>query len=82
MRKLRFLRLRGRWRSALVVASPAEPMKKLLREQTEEARSRGIFGGPTFFACSEMFWGNDRLDDALLFASERFVESSLSQARQ
>jgi hypothetical protein len=29
-----------------------------------------------------MFWSNDRLDDALLFASEQIVESSLSQARQ
>jgi 2-hydroxychromene-2-carboxylate isomerase len=60
----------------------AEPTKKRLREQTEEARSRGIFGAPTFFVGTEMFWGNDRLDDALLFASDQIVESSLSQARQ
>ena len=49
----------------------AEPAKTRLREQTEEARIRGIFGAPTFFAGTEMFWGNDRLDDALLFASEQ-----------
>jgi len=49
----------------------AEPTKTRLREQTEEARIRGIFGAPTFFAGTEMFWGNDRLDDALLFASEQ-----------
>jgi 2-hydroxychromene-2-carboxylate isomerase len=49
----------------------AEPTKTHLREQTEEARIRGIFGAPTFFAGTEMFWGNDRLDDALLFASEQ-----------
>jgi 2-hydroxychromene-2-carboxylate isomerase len=60
----------------------AEPTKKRLREQTDEARSRGIFGAPTFFVGTEMFWGNDRLDDALLLASEQIVESSLSQARQ
>jgi 2-hydroxychromene-2-carboxylate isomerase len=42
-----------------------------LREQTEEARVRGIFGAPTFFVGTEMFWGNDRLDDALLWASQR-----------
>jgi 2-hydroxychromene-2-carboxylate isomerase len=47
----------------------AEPTKIQLRGQTEEARVRGIFGAPTFFAGGEMFWGNDRLDDALLFAS-------------
>jgi len=49
----------------------AEPTKTLLREQTEQARVRGIFGAPTFFIGTAMFWGNDRLDDALLFASER-----------
>ena len=48
----------------------AEPTKTLLREQTEQARVRGIFGAPTFFVGTEMFWGNDRLDDALLFAAE------------
>jgi 2-hydroxychromene-2-carboxylate isomerase len=53
-----------------VLPSRVVPTKKRLREQTEEARSRGIFGSPTFFVGTEMFWGNDRLDDALLFASE------------
>jgi len=47
----------------------AEATKTRLREQTEQARVRGIFGAPTFFVGTEMFWGNDRLDDALLFAS-------------
>jgi 2-hydroxychromene-2-carboxylate isomerase len=49
----------------------AESTKALLREQTEQARGKGIFGAPTFFVGTEMFWGNDRLDDALLFASEQ-----------
>jgi 2-hydroxychromene-2-carboxylate isomerase len=48
-----------------------EPIKTQLREQTEEARLRGIFGAPTFFVGTEMFWGNDRLDDALLWAAEQ-----------
>ena len=60
----------------------AEPVKQRLRDQTEQARCRGIFGAPTFFVGNEMFWGNDRLDDALLFASERTVASSSSQACQ
>jgi 2-hydroxychromene-2-carboxylate isomerase len=47
----------------------AEPVKTRLREQTEQAQRRGIFGAPTFFVGTEMFWGNDRLDDALLLAS-------------
>ena len=48
----------------------AEPTKKLLREQTDAARAKGIFGAPTFFVGTEMFWGNDRLEDALAFVSE------------
>ena len=60
----------------------AEPMKQRLRDQTEQARCRGIFGAPTFFVGTEMYWGTDRLDDALLFASERMVASGSSQARQ
>jgi 2-hydroxychromene-2-carboxylate isomerase len=47
----------------------SEPIKMRLREQTDEARARGIFGAPTFFVGIDMFWGNDRLEDALLFAS-------------
>lgn len=41
-----------------------------LREQTVLARARGIFGAPTFFVGKEMFWGNDRLDDALAACRE------------
>lgn len=32
---------------------------------TGEARSLGIFGSPTFIVGGEIFWGDDRLDDAL-----------------
>ncbi len=50
-----------------------DSVKARLREQTDEARRRGIFGAPTFFVGTEMFWGNDRLDDALLLAAEQKV---------
>jgi 2-hydroxychromene-2-carboxylate isomerase len=49
--------------------SQSETVKAGLRAQTEMARVKGVFGAPTFFVGDEMFWGNDRLDDALLFAS-------------
>ena len=32
---------------------------------TNEARSLGIFGSPTFSVGQEIFWGDDRVDDAL-----------------
>ena len=59
--------------SDILDQAQAESTKARLREQTDAARDRGIFGAPTFFVGTEMFWGNDRLDDALLFASEQKV---------
>jgi len=43
--------------------------KLKLRQQTEAAQAKGIFGAPTFFVGDEMFWGDERLDDALVSAS-------------
>lgn len=57
--------------SNLLVEAQAASTKSRLRNQTEQARIRGIFGAPTFFVGNEMFWGNDRLDDALELASGR-----------
>jgi 2-hydroxychromene-2-carboxylate isomerase len=40
-----------------------------LRRMGDEVQSRGIFGAPTFFTeDGEMFWGNDRLEQALDWA--------------
>lgn len=43
--------------------------KQKLKDQTERALTLGVFGGPTFFVNGEMFWGNDRLDDAMEYAA-------------
>jgi len=40
----------------------------LLRAQTEKAKSLGIFGAPSFLIGEELFWGNDRLEEALAWA--------------
>jgi 2-hydroxychromene-2-carboxylate isomerase len=53
----------------LMAQAQSEPVKLRLRQQTESARQKGVFGAPSFFVGSEMFWGNDRLDDALLLAA-------------
>jgi len=42
-----------------------ESVKRLLRTRTDEAKSRGVFGAPSFFAKEELFWGSDRLELAL-----------------
>ena len=47
--------------AALLAATGAQPVKDLLRANTEDAIARGVFGAPTFFVDGQMFWGNDRL---------------------
>jgi len=39
--------------------------KESLRRQTDEAMRRGIFGAPSFVVDEELFWGNDRLEQAI-----------------
>ncbi|GJD47582.1 2-hydroxychromene-2-carboxylate isomerase [Methylobacterium crusticola] len=54
---------------ALVKLAASEPHKSRLRVVGEEAKSRGIFGAPTFLTeDGELFWGNDRLEQALAWA--------------
>jgi 2-hydroxychromene-2-carboxylate isomerase len=53
----------------IIREAQAEPNKLRLREQTEAAARRGVFGAPMFFVRDEMFWGNDRLEDAMAFAA-------------
>ena len=55
----------------ILAQAQAEPTKALLRTQTAQARAHGLFGAPTFFVGTEMFWGNDRLDEALQLAGGR-----------
>ncbi len=47
-------------RLAQRIADPA--VKRGLRDLTDEALSRGIFGVPTFVVDGELFWGHDRMD--------------------
>ena len=42
--------------------------KDALRAQTERAQALGIFGAPSFTVGDELFWGGDRLTQALDFA--------------
>ena len=42
--------------------------KSTLRQNVEEAQTLGIFGAPTFCVDGELFWGDDRLEDALDWA--------------
>jgi 2-hydroxychromene-2-carboxylate isomerase len=44
--------------------------KDLLRQKTDEALTRGIFGSPSFLVDEELFWGDDRLERAIKWAND------------
>jgi 2-hydroxychromene-2-carboxylate isomerase len=56
--------------SEAAFARAAEPLiKDALRASTEQAISLGIFGAPSFVTeDGELFWGDDRLEQALTWA--------------
>ena len=39
-----------------------QSVKDRLKENTNKAVARGVFGAPTFFVGDDMFWGQDRLE--------------------
>ena len=48
-----------------VRASASDPqIKQALRDATDAAYDRGVFGVPTIAIADELFWGDDRLEDA------------------
>lgn len=55
-----------------LAAARTDLVKHALRRQTETAAALGLFGAPTVVtADGELFWGNDRLDEALDWAAAR-----------
>jgi 2-hydroxychromene-2-carboxylate isomerase len=49
--------------AATMLARTAEPaVKDRLKDVTQEAIDRGVFGAPTMFVGDQMYWGQDRLD--------------------
>lgn len=45
-------------------------IKAALIEQSKTAQAKGLFGAPSFLVGDELFWGDDRLDDAIKLAAE------------
>ena len=60
----------GRNGAAALVRAGGDDIKQRLRANTAEAQQLGIFGAPSFIAGGELFWGNDRLEQALRYASQ------------
>jgi 2-hydroxychromene-2-carboxylate isomerase len=56
---------------ATMAAAESPENKAALRATIEQARSLGVYGAPSFTTASgELFWGNDRLEQALSWAKK------------
>jgi 2-hydroxychromene-2-carboxylate isomerase len=55
----------------VILRGQAAETKNGLRDQTAKALSLGIFGAPSFIVAGDLFWGNDRLEDALEACAQR-----------
>lgn len=54
-----------------IAAAAAPEIKQKLKDNTDAAIAAGIFGAPSFLAREELFWGNDRLEEAIAHAANR-----------
>ncbi|MFL5310121.1 MAG: 2-hydroxychromene-2-carboxylate isomerase [Myxococcales bacterium] len=54
---------------AVLARASSPEVKAALRANTERARASGIFGAPNCLVGSELFFGQDRIDDAIAWAT-------------
>jgi len=59
------LREIGQSPARVLEAAKSEAIGERYKAATEEAKSLGVFGSPTFIVDGEVFWGDDRLEDAI-----------------
>jgi len=52
----------------VVETARSVPVRRELEMQTDEARRLRLFGSPIFIVDGEIFWGDDRLEDAISWA--------------
>jgi len=53
----------------VLAAAQSDPIKARLKDHVRLAKERGLFGAPSFVTTDgELFWGNDRLEQALDWA--------------
>ena len=57
--------------AGILVRAASPEIKQRLKAQNEAAVALGIFGAPSFVVAGELFWGNDRLDEAVAWARQK-----------
>lgn len=68
---LKTLNKLGQDPARVLAVANGDENNRLLDIETDLARSLGIFGAPTFVVEGELFWGDDRLDDAIQWHRNR-----------
>ena len=53
-----------------LLRASSQTVKNLLKKRTEDAFGKGIFGAPSFYINNKVFWGQDRIEFALLEANK------------
>jgi 2-hydroxychromene-2-carboxylate isomerase len=59
----------GQDRDRVLELAQGEKIGEQYRKATEEAKALGVFGSPTFVVNGEVFWGDDRLEDAISWSN-------------
>jgi 2-hydroxychromene-2-carboxylate isomerase len=64
-----FLETIGRDPDAVLHRAMSEETTRMMEATVDEARLLGLFGSPHFVVAEEVFWGDDRLEEALEWAT-------------
>jgi 2-hydroxychromene-2-carboxylate isomerase len=70
------LREIGQDLARVAAAAATAKVRAAYEAETDMARRLGIFGSPTFVVDRELFWGDDRLDDAIAWHRRGTLEQS------
>jgi 2-hydroxychromene-2-carboxylate isomerase len=62
------LREIGEDAARVIALARSDEIARAYTAATDQARKLGIFGAPSFVARGEVFWGDDRLEDAVTWA--------------
>ena len=60
----------GQEKSRVLELAGSPDVEAAYLNQTESAKQAGIFGSPSFIVDGELFWGDDRREDAITWASK------------
>lgn len=59
----------GRGLGSVIELANSPDVGKQYDRETDAARQLGIFGAPTFVSGQEIFWGDDRLEEAVAWGA-------------